>query len=77
MITASVVSPMIGNGTIGDVYRARLQDIPGASVIEDATEETPPPVPNACVFECVFTQAAFDAVLADPEYLVLWSVDNG
>ena len=78
MITAQVVSPMVGDGlTPATAYRPRLFDIPGVVSFEDVTGASAPVTPNECVFECLFTAPAFDAVLADPEYLVLWSVDNG
>lgn len=78
MITAHVVSPIIGDSlTKETAYRPRLVDIPGVVSFTDVTGANPPVTPNACVFECTFTPAAFDAVLADTEYLVLWSSDNG
>lgn len=78
MITAQVVSPVVGTGDgPANAYRARLVDIPGVQILNDDTAGNAPMAPNMAVYTCAFTPAAFDAVLADPEYLVLWSVDNG
>ena len=74
MIRASVVSPMIGDGlTAATAFRPRLFDIPGVVSFEDVTGANAPVAPNACVFVCVFEDAAFDLVAADTAYLVNWS----